>query len=136
MRRVHLVDGNSCARAHLYRSEDCQVFLRFCGLDPNVFHVDQLTCILRYVLPSGPVERFLAFFSMRGHSGIQLAESLLEYLKTNDIDIADYRGQSYDNASNMSGKYNGMQAIIRQHCNLAEYVHSLNLACWTVVSKL
>ena len=68
---------------------------------------------------------------MRGHSGIQLAESLLEYLKTNDIDIADCRGQSYDNASNMSGKYNGMQAIIRQHCNLAEYVpcvaHSLNL---------
>ena len=31
----------------------------------------------------------------------------------------------------MSGKYNGMQAIIRQHCNLAVYVpcvaHSLNL---------
>ncbi|XP_028404108.1 uncharacterized protein LOC114526788 [Dendronephthya gigantea] len=31
----------------------------------------------------------------------------------------------------MSGKYNGMQAIIQQHCNLAEYVpcaaHSLNL---------
>ena len=31
----------------------------------------------------------------------------------------------------MSGKYNGMQAIIRQHCELAEYVpcaaHSLNL---------
>ena len=38
---------------------------------------------------------------------------------------------SHDNASNMSGKYNGMQAIIRQHCSLAEYVpcvaHSLNL---------
>ncbi len=53
---------------------------------------------------------------MRGHS---------------QIDIADCRGQSYDNASNMSGKYNGMQAIIRQHCNLAVYVpcvaHSLNL---------
>ena len=98
---------------------------------PDVSHVDQLTCILRYVLPSGPVERFLTFLNMRGHSGIQLAESLLEYLKTNGIDIADCRGQSYDNASNMSGKYNGMQAIIRQHCNLAEYVpcvaHSLNL---------
>ena len=68
---------------------------------------------------------------MRGHSGIQLAESLLKYLKTYDIDIADCRGQSYDNASNMSGKYDGMQAITRQHCNLAEYVpcvaHSLNL---------
>ena len=25
---------------------------------PDISHVDQLTCILRYVLPSGPVERF------------------------------------------------------------------------------
>ena len=37
LRRVHPVDGNSCARAHLYRSENCQVFLRFCGLDPRYF---------------------------------------------------------------------------------------------------
>jgi hypothetical protein len=98
---------------------------------PDISHVDQLTCVLRYVLPSGPVERFLTFLNMCGHSGRELADSLLEYLKTNDIDIADCRGQSYDNASNMSGKYNGMQAIIRQHCNLAVYVpcvaHSLNL---------
>ena len=58
---------------------------------PDIFHVDQLTCILRYVLPSGPVERFLTFLNMRGHSGVQLAETLLEYLKNNDIDIADCR---------------------------------------------
>ena len=41
-------------------------------------------------------------------------------LKTNDIDIADCLGQSYDNAKNMSGKYNGIQARSRQHCHLAE----------------
>ena len=47
---------------------------------PDISHVDQLTYILRYVLPSGPVERFLTFFNIRGHSGRELAESLLEYL--------------------------------------------------------
>ena len=83
---------------------------------PDISHVDQLTCILPYVLSSGPVERFSTFLNMRGHSGIQLAESLLEYLKTNDIDIADCIGQSYDNAKNMIGKYNGIQARSRQHC--------------------
>ena len=57
---------------------------------------------------------------MQGHTGKELAESLLEILKAHDIVIADCRSQSYDNASNMSGKYNGMQAIIRQQCNLAE----------------
>ena len=56
-------------------------------------------------------------------------QSLLIFLATHGIDIADCRGQSYDNASNMSGKYNGMQAIIRQRCVLVDYVpaHLLNL---------
>ena len=98
---------------------------------PDVSHVDQLTCILRYVLPSGPIERFVTFLDMQGHSGRELAESLLEFLKTHGVDIADCRGQSHDNASSMSGTYNGMQAIIRQHCEMAHYVpcaaHSLNL---------
>ena len=59
---------------------------------------------------------------MQYHTGKELAESLLEFLKAHDIAIADCCGQSYDNASNMSGKYNGMQAIIPQQCNLAKYV--------------
>ncbi|CAB4019206.1 zinc finger MYM-type 1-like [Paramuricea clavata] len=102
---------------------------------PDISHVDQLTCILRYVLPSGPVEQYLTF--LQGHTGKELAESLLKFLKAHDIAIADCRGQSYNNASNMSGKYNGMQAIIRHQCNLAEYVHcathSLNLVGQTAV---
>ena len=98
---------------------------------PDVSHVDQLTCILRYVLPSGPVERFITFLEMQGHSGHELAENLLSFLAANDIGITDCRDQSYDNASNKSGKYNGMQAIIRQQSKLADFVpcaaHSLNL---------
>ena len=80
---------------------------------------------------TGPVERFITFLEMQGHSGHKLAENLLSFLAANDIGITDCRGQSYDNASNMSGKYNGMQAIIRQQGKLADYVpfaaHSLNL---------
>ena len=74
---------------------------------------------------------------MQDDTGKELAESLLEFLKAHDITIADCHGQSYDNASNMSGKYNGMQAIIRQLCNLVEYVpcaaHFLNLVGQTAV---
>ena len=89
---------------------------------PDVSHVDQLTCILRYVLPSGPVVRFVTFLEMQGHSGQELAGNLLSFFAANDIDITNCRGQSYDNASNMSGKYNGMQVIIRQQSKLADYV--------------
>ena len=58
-------------------------------------------------------------------------KNLLRFLAANDIGITDCRGQSYDDASNMSGKYNGIQTIIRQQSKLADYVpcaaHSLNL---------
>jgi hypothetical protein len=98
---------------------------------PDVTHVDQLTMILRYVLPDGPVERFLQFIPIDNHSGAQIAEVMLDFLSKHSIQITDCRGQSYDNAANMSGKYIGVQQCIRQECKYAEYVpcaaHSLNL---------
>jgi hypothetical protein len=56
--------------------------------------------------------------------------SYLELEKLN-INLEDCRGQSYDNASNMSGIYNGLQAKIQEQAPLAMFVpcaaHSLNL---------
>ena len=98
---------------------------------PDISHVDQLTCVVRYVLPGGPVERFLTFLELESHTGEDLGNLVLAFLKKHSIPIEDCRGQSYDNASNMSGRYNGMQAVIKRHNAAAEYVpcaaHSLNL---------
>jgi hypothetical protein len=98
---------------------------------PDVSHVDQLTFIIRYVLPTGPVERFLRFLPIFRHTGAHMTEIALDFLKDNNIDIQDCRGQSYDNASNMSGKYNGMQQLVLEQCKYADFVpcsaHSLNL---------
>ena len=75
-----------------------------------------------------------------------MEEIFLNTLSKLDIATSDMRGQSYDNASNMSGKYNGLQALIKYHNSLAEYVpcfgHSLNLVgthaadCCLWVTKL
>lgn len=98
---------------------------------PDISHVDQLTVILRYVLPKGPVERFVTFISISSHTGEQLASYLTDFLAKHEVDIRLCRGQSYDNASNMSGKYSGMQAHIKMKNRLADYIpcaaHSLNL---------
>ena len=98
---------------------------------PDNKHVDQLCFTVRYVLPTGPVERFLAFIPMAGHKGTDIAEIIFSFLKEKNISIANCRGQSDDNASNMSGKYNGLQKLIKDVCRLAEYCpccgHSLNL---------
>ena len=95
---------------------------------PDIAKVDQLTMVIRYVLPGGaPVERFLKFLPSVGH----MEQAFLSELEVQEIDISDCRGQSYDNASNISGAYSGLQVRIKAKENLAEYVpcsaHSLNL---------
>lgn len=38
----------------------------------DVTHSDQLTFVVRYVLPTGPEERFLQFLPMIGHKGQEI----------------------------------------------------------------
>ncbi|XP_051165718.1 uncharacterized protein LOC127284365 [Leptopilina boulardi] len=94
-------------------------------------HIDQLTVVIRYMENLNPVERFLTFIPNVGHQGKDMAQALLGFLSKYDLDIMDCRSQSYDNAPNMSGKYKGMQALIKEENPLAEHLpcfgHSTNL---------
>lgn len=101
---------------------------------PDLSHVDQLTVIVRYVsLDDGlPIERFLTFLEMGSHTGESMAKMVHDYLtKECKIYFNKCRGQSYDNAAIMSGKYKGMQEIILKINKYAMYIpcagHSLNL---------
>ena len=94
--------------------------------------VDQLTLIVCYVKKDDePLERFLKFLPNTGHKSEELTTAVLKMLETFGLHIKDCRGQSYDNAANMSGVYSGLQARIKEHNELAEYIpcsaHSLNL---------
>ena len=81
---------------------------------PVASHTDQLTIIFRYVLDGGPIERFLESLPLTSHKGKDMADLILEALNKSDIDVINCRGQSYDNASDMSGTYTGMQAEIKR----------------------
>ena len=94
---------------------------------PDVTHSDQLTLIVRYVLPTGPKERFLSFLPMIGHTGQVIAEMILTFLEEHGIDINNCRGQSYDNASNMVGKYIGVQ--MRHLCDIYTMCSSFPQSC-------
>lgn len=98
---------------------------------PDITHIDQLTFTLRYLTFDEPVERFLKFIPIAGHTGEYLCDSIITFLTENGIDVMDARGQSYDNAANMSGRYNGVQAKFKEVNPKAEFVpcsgHSLNL---------
>ena len=77
-----------------------------------------------------PVERFLCFLPNVEHKSEDLEKAVKETLDLEDIELRNCRGQSYDNASNMSEAYTGLQSGIKNLSPHAIYVpcsaHSLN----------
>ena len=77
------------------------------------------------------VERFLMFIQIDRHTGVALRYPVFLILEKLQIDMKNCRGQSYDNAANMKGQYNGLQAHIKANNDLADNHpfagHSLNL---------
>lgn len=120
-------------RAIVKEVKDGKYFSIIVDSTPDVTHVDQLALIIRYVLKKSgePVERFLEFIPLHGHTAEHMEETLKSELKELDIDLMDCRGQSYDNASNMAGKYSRLQARIKNKNPNADFIpcsaHSLNL---------
>lgn len=98
---------------------------------PDISHVDQLSVVFRYYLNNQVHERFFDFLPIKSHKGRSMSEVVLDLLEKNNVDIGNCRAQTYDNARNMSGKYNGLQACIMERNKLAVYVpctgHSINL---------
>ena len=83
---------------------------------PDISHVDQLTLVIRYVLNNGNVvERFLQFIPIEHHDGKYIFDLVVSALKFHGIDITNCRSQSFDNASNMSGIYSGVQVRFKQN---------------------
>ena len=107
---------------------------------PDISHTDQLTLIIRYVSPVNglPRERFITFLGLKDHSGVGMVDLAHKYLTTElQLDFNKCRGQSYDNAANMVGRYNGMQQTILERNEFAKFIpcagHFLNLVSRSAV---
>lgn len=99
---------------------------------PDISHVDQLSIVVRLVTSCGEIrERFLGFVPISSHTAASMVDVVTKFFARIGLDLQDCRGQSYDNAANMSGIYNGLQAKIKEHSLTADFVpcaaHSLNL---------
>ena len=78
------------------KEEKCFSLTVTVDFTPDISHVDRLPCVLRYVLEGGSV----------------VLKPVLVFFETVGLDIKNCKGQSYDNASNMSGKYGGLLAFV------------------------
>lgn len=111
--------------------QDAKYFSLSVDSTPDVAHTDQLVFCFRYVKNQAPIERFLRFIPIERHISEHLTDIITSFLSESNINIMDCRGQSYDNASNMSGCYSGLQTRLTDINELAIFVpcasHSLNL---------
>ena len=96
-------------------------------------HAGAKELMIMYVQDDGTiVDRFLKFIDSNGqHDAELITNHILRTLTEYDINLDNCRGQSYDNASNLSGKYTGVQARLKALNPLIHYItwstHSLNL---------
>ena len=100
---------------------------------PDLTHTKQLSICLRIVATDGKVtEHLLGCNKAESTTGKSLFEIIVKAFESKGVPLEKLKAQTYDGASNMSGRYNGLQAIIKEkigkhvlyvHC----YAHSLNL---------
>lgn len=104
---------------------------------PDTSHCEQNVLIIRYVHKNEETrqwtvqERFIEFFDFCKKTGKEIAQEIRNRLEHHKLNLSECVGQGYDNASNMSGKFQGVQAHMTELNSALIYspcaAHSLNL---------
>ncbi|XP_076886823.1 uncharacterized protein LOC143536794 [Bidens hawaiensis] len=83
-----------------------------------------MAVVLRYVDKLGFVnERFIGLVHVMETTTLSLKAAIDDLFARNNLSIGRVRGQGYDGASNMSGEFNGLKALILKENSSAYYVH-------------
>ncbi len=94
----------------------------------DVANIEQFSLCIRYVNEDNFTinEKFLEFVPLSSTTGLSMANVIFDKLNEFGLEIENCRGQGYDGAAAMSGKFNGVQAIISNKVKSALYVHCTN----------
>lgn len=106
--------GNEVLLEIIKQLQETKYFGLILDSTPDRAHKDQFAVVVRYCYKGLVVERFLTYIHILSHTGISMAEEVIHFLENNNINLQHCRGQSYDNANNMTGIYEGLQAQIKK----------------------
>ena len=109
------------------------IFSIICDECTDCGNKEQLSLSVRYCSNEKIRESFLGFFELdSGVTGEAIAHTIESAVLDCHLDPTRIRGQAYDGASSMSGKYKGCAAVIERKYPKAKYTHCcshvLNLA--------
>ena len=83
-----------------------------------------------------PHESFVGLYSTTETTGQSIANMLKDVCIRFGLSVEYLRGQAYDGASNMSGAYNGAQAILLKEQSLAHYTHCISHSTNSVAGSI
>ncbi|KAL4142042.1 hypothetical protein QTP88_004574 [Uroleucon formosanum] len=85
---------------------------------------DQFSLSLRFVDKEGKIrEHFICFEELPGASASNYFNILNKCIEKYNLDFSMCRGQAYDRASTMSGRFSGLQSKVKELNPLAMYIH-------------
>jgi len=87
----------------------------------DVSQTEQLSLSVRFIQDTKVPKEFLCFVPVFSTTGKDLASTSRTQLSQLGLNLEHMRGQGYDGASNMSGRYRGVQARVKELYPLAMY---------------
>ncbi|XP_022866542.1 zinc finger MYM-type protein 1-like [Olea europaea var. sylvestris] len=101
---------------------------------------EQMSIVLHYVDNSGRVnERFIGIEHVTSTTALSLKAAIDKVFSRYNLSMSRLRGQGYDGASNMQGKFNSLKTLILNESPCAFYIHcfahQLQLALVAVAKK-
>ena len=112
---------------------ECIAWALIADTTPDIVHHEQVSICVRIVHRNGCItENLLACKKASGTTAENLYDLISTTLKSKDVSFHKFIAQAYDGASNMSGCYKGLQALIQKRINSSVvyihcYTHALNL---------
>lgn len=131
------VIGNLVIKKIVERVKLAKYYSILCDETTDVSTLEQMTICVRYVDVTTWVirEDFLGFIEMVSTTGTVIKNTIEQKLVSIGLNIENIRGQGYDGGSNMSGRINGVQALILKEQPLAFYTHCFNHSLNLCLSK-
>ena len=111
-----------------------QILFDTSGETTDVSQTEQLSLSVRLIKDTKVRKEFLCFVPVSSTTGKDLASTILTQLFQLGLNLEHMRGQGYDGANNMSGKYRGVQSRVKELYPLAVYTHCCNHVLNLVIS--